>query len=115
MRGELSTPADLSALKRRVENLLTDRKLPSKWLYEQVGMTKTGWRQMWENSSMKVHVLQRMASVLGLTVGELMGEVAGMAAEPAASYQARPKYLEERVAELEEQVKQLQHVLRRKG
>lgn len=114
-RSENSVPVDLAPLQRRVDKLLEERKLTTRWLYERVGMSKQGWSDMWRNGSMKVQVLQRVSEVLKVPVAELMGEQpAGALAEPAAAY-GRPKYLEERVAELEAAVKQLRHDLRRKG
>jgi DNA-binding Xre family transcriptional regulator len=109
--------AELSRVKGRVEKLLEERKLTLRWLQERVGITKTGYREMWERESVRVVVLVKMAEALGVSVDALLSatdELVSVVADPAAPY-GKPKYLEERVAELEEQVKQLRHDLRRKG
>lgn len=64
----------LGAMRRRVENLLTERGMTTKWLYEGIGMSKVGYRQMWERDSIKVRSLVSIARRLGVTVSWLMGE-----------------------------------------
>lgn len=113
--AEVSAPPEVSALHRRVEKLLEERKLTIKWLYEAVGMSKAGWSQMWASGSTKLTVVYRIADALDMDVTTLLsGELSNMAMEPAATYTARPRYLEERVADLERELQQLKKSITRK-
>lgn len=111
---EEMTPAMLGAMRRRVENLLTERGMTTKWLYEGIGMSKVGYRQMWERDSIKVRSLVSIARRLGVTVSWLMGEGApDQAAEPPSPY--RRRYLEDRVDELERRMARIEDTQRRKA
>ena len=101
-------------LHRRVEKLLDDRNLTIKWLYEAVGMSKAGWSQMWASGSIKLSVVYRIAYALKMDVTTLLGaDTSAVAMEPPAQYKARPRFIEERVADLERELQQLKQTLRK--
>ena len=110
--------AELSTVKRRVEKLLQQKKLTQQWLYDTVGMTKTGWREMWKRKSVKVTVMQDIAAALRVNMADLLAADAPdqlpTASEPQAGYQAKPRYLEERVADLEKELAELRNLVKRK-
>ncbi len=108
-RDEISTTARLAWLRGRVDKLLADRKLTTKWLYERIGMTKTGYRQMWERDTVKYMTLMEIAEALRVPMPELldMQGAASTTAEPAAEYRVR-RYLEDRVDELERRMAELE-------
>lgn len=112
-----ATP-ELVQVKQRVENILNERKLTAKWLYERVGMTKEGWSNMMKEGSMKVSVLVRIAQALHVDMGILLGEGEAhglpMASEPSAAYKARPRYLEDRVDLLERELHDLKKLLHKR-
>ena len=112
---ELSSLSTVRGIEQRVENILKARKLTTKWLYERIGMSKTGFRQMWSNDSIKVAVLLDIAEALRVEVNELLyatGEQLTVAAQPAPAYTARPRYLEDRVADLERELQNLKAKLK---
>jgi DNA-binding Xre family transcriptional regulator len=108
-----STPPKLAWLKARIDALRIKRGLTEKWLYEKVDMTKTGYRQMWERDTLRVVILEDIARHLGTTLVRLMieEEEPAQAADAAATY-GRPRYLEERMDELEAEVRALKERLR---
>jgi len=101
---------DLETLKATVDGLLKERQLPEKWLYQAVGMSKTGYREMWQRGSVKATTIQAMADAFRLTLEQLLGghtpAAAPMAMEPAAMYNKR--YLEDRVFDLEQRIQALE-------
>lgn len=109
VREEISTTARLAWLRGRVDKLLADRKLTTKWLYERIGMTKTGYRQMWERDTVKYMTLVEIADALRVPLNELLGMegASTTAGEPAPAYGGR-RYLEERVDELERRMAELE-------
>lgn len=109
MREDNSTPVRLAWLRERVDKLLADRKLTTKWLYERIGMTKTGYRQMWERDTVKYLTLVEIASALRMPLNELLGlqTATSATAEPSAEYRVR-RYLEDRVDELERRMAELE-------
>lgn len=114
--GEISPLSTVRGLEQRVEKILKARKLTTKWLYERIGMSKTGFRQMWGNDSIKVTVLLDIAAALRVNVNDLLyadaPEAIPTTAEPPATYQARPRYLEDRVADLERELQVLKAKLK---
>lgn len=116
--GEKSPLATVRGLEQRVENILKARKLTTKWLYDRIGMSKTGFRQMWSNDSIKVTVLLDIARALRVDLNDLLyaeaPEAIPVAQEPPAPYQARPRYLEERVADLERELAELRALVKKK-
>lgn len=111
---EISSPVRLGWLRTRVDNLLAEKKLTAKWLYELIGMTKTGYRQMWERDSLRVDTLHRIAHALGTTPMDLLADeprAAPRVSEPVAPYGKR--YLEQRVDDLERDVQALKAKLKR--
>lgn len=116
---EKSTIATVDGLEQRVEKILEARKLTLKWLYDRIGMSKTGYRQMWQANSIKVTVLLDIARALQLDVRDLLYAEAPeklplLAKEPSAPYQARPRYLEDRVADLERELHDLKQHLKKR-
>lgn len=105
--AETSTPVELGWLRDRVDKLLQERKLTTKWLYEKIGMTKTGYRQMWERDTVKYITLQQIAAALRITMPVLLGLEGVDLAEPAAAYEVK-RYLEDRVDELERRMRELE-------
>lgn len=103
---ENPTLMQVAAIRRRVENLLEERSLTAKWLYTTIGMTKTGYRQMWENSTIKLVTLYAIAEALKVSTDELMHGRQSEAAEPPAHYGQR--YLEDRVKELEDRMRRVE-------
>lgn len=114
--AETSDLIEVAALRSRVDKLLEERRQTAKWLYTAVGMSKAGWFQMWNSGSIKVTVLFSIARALNMDVGTLVNPILnpGVLQEPPATYQARPKYLEERVDDLERELHELKKTLHRK-
>jgi|GEM_PF-4689573 len=108
-----STPPKLAWLKARIDDLRIKRGLTEKWLYLKVGMTKTGYRQMWERDTLRVVILEDIARHLGTTLVRLIipEEQSPQVAEPVAPY-GRAPYLEERMDELESEVRTLKEQVR---
>lgn len=105
--------ADLATVRVRVENLAQVRGLTMRALQERVGVTKTGWREMWQRESVRVKVLVRIAEALQVPVCALLATDAVGHVPHAADGAA--VYLEQRVEHLEHALQQLLHDLRRKG
>ncbi len=107
--------AALSTVKYRVEKLLSDRGLTQHWLQDRIGVTKTGYREMWQRESVRVVVMQRMAEALGVNLCDLLladaPELATVAAEAPARY-GTGRYLEDRVANLEQELQNLKAKLK---
>lgn len=103
---ENATLMQVAAIRQRVENLLQERSLTAKWLYTAIGMTKTGYRQMWDNSTIKLVTLYAIAEALQVPAGRLMHGEQNTAMEPQAVYGKR--YLEDRVQELEDRMRRVE-------
>lgn len=114
--AEKSATSEVARLGRRVDKLLEERKLTEKWLYTSCGMSKQGWSDMWKTGSIKLRVVHMIAMAFKMDVSELlnMSKEPTQLHEPAATYQARPRYLEERVADLERELHELKKTLHRK-
>lgn len=100
-----------------VEAHLAARRLNDKWLYGQIAMSKGSYYDMWRRGSVRVDVLSRIAGALGLTMSQLLtapGESVAAVAEPAAEYRPRPRFLEERVDDLERQIETLKNQLKKR-
>ena len=110
-------PVRVSAIKQRVDNLLAQQRRTAKWLYEAIGMSKAGYNQMWERDTIKVVTLQAIADHLSVGLSLLLyGEQETQAltmAEPSAPY-GQPRYIEQRLEELETEVRKLKERLRDK-
>lgn len=104
-----SPTARLAWLKARVDKLREGQKHTDKWLYERIGMTKTGYRQMWERDTVRFTTLESIATALNVTVLDLLDKEkppSSTTAEPATQY--GKVYLEDRVDELERRVAALE-------
>lgn len=121
--GEFSPHPELADLYARVQGLIQARKTTAKWLYERIGMTKTGYRQMWEAGSVKLLTLNSMAKAFDMDRDQLL-DMKGDDTSPAKAQYPTPSpssttaepapklYLEQRVEKLEAVVAALQ---KRKG
>ncbi len=102
---------NLELVKETVDRLLQERGLTEKWLYEKIDMSKNGYREMWVRASVKATAMQDIADALRLTLEELLtgGPKAPgtMAAEGSAPY-GQHLYLEQRVDQLEQRLKDLE-------
>lgn len=107
--------APIGVVKERVEKRLKEKGLTLQWLFERIGVTKTGYREMWQRESVRVVVLQRIAMALSISVDALLSatpaEPTAIASEPVAPYGKR--YLEQRVDDLERDVQALKAKLKR--
>lgn len=54
--------------KELVDKLRAERKISKTAFPKLIGMSGTGYKQMWENNSMKVETLEKIAQVLGVAV-----------------------------------------------
>jgi hypothetical protein len=110
MIGTTSKPirVDLQQVKATVDGVLLARKLPERWLYERIGMSKNGYREMWYRNSVKATALQDIADAIGYTLGQLLGEspAGDTVSDPAGAY--RRPFLEERVEDLERRLRALE-------
>ena len=110
-------PTEVRRVYQRVDKLLEERGLTTKWLYERVGMSKEGWSNMLESGSIKLTTLYKVCQAFNVTAEQLMADVQAIPStveEPTAPYQARPRYLEERVADLERELHDLKQQLRKR-
>lgn len=55
-------------IKQRIEDLRLSKKIPKMDFYEQVGMTSKGFNQMFENNSIKLSTLQKIAELLEVPI-----------------------------------------------
>jgi DNA-binding Xre family transcriptional regulator len=103
-----SPTVQLAWLKARVEKLLADRNLTTKWLYDRIPMTKTGYRQMWERDTIRYVTLEAIARSLQVPVADLItgNPTAITVSEPQPTYGKR--YLEDRVDELERRMAEME-------
>lgn len=103
----------LSAIRTRVDKLLHARGLTAKWLYERIGMSKTGFRDMWTDGTVRFTTLQAIAEALGVDLAALLTdaepEPRSAVSEPVAPYGGR--FIEQRIADLEQQVRDLRRRL----
>jgi len=104
-------------LKALVDAHLTARKLTDVWLYTRMGMSKGSYYDMWRRGSVRVDVQGDIAAAFDMPMWKLLQqpgseEASSIASEPAATYQARPRYLEERVADLERELQALKSKLK---
>lgn len=58
--------------KRTIDKLLIDKKIPKMEFYSHLGMTATGYTQMWEKDTMRVSTLKRIAEILEIPLIELL-------------------------------------------
>ena len=108
--GKKPVRVDLERVRATIALELERRKLTEKWLYERIGMSKNGYREMWDRGSVKATALQDIADAFGITLDHLLtGDPNGTdgVAEPLATY-GRPRYLEERVADLERRIQEIE-------
>lgn len=107
--------ASLAEVKQRVEKLVAAKGKTLGWLQQRVGITKTGYREMWQRESVRVVVMQAMAETLGVNMAVLLSadapDTLPAVSEPLPVYRAKPRYLEERVADLERELQQLKEKL----
>lgn len=54
--------------KQIIDDLLKERKITAKELFITIGMTQTGYRQMFERGTMKVSTLQKIAAFFNLPI-----------------------------------------------
>jgi hypothetical protein len=104
-KHEKTVSPELAELKHRVDNLLEERGLTTKWLSEAVWVSKQGWTDMWVNGSLRHSVLMRVAAAFKMSITDLLSDARSQstANEPSAPYSRQP-YLEERVAALEKEL-----------
>jgi hypothetical protein len=114
-KHEKAVSPELAELKLRVDNLIEERGLTTKWLYEAIGVSKQGWTDMWVNGSIRHTVLLRVAAAFRMSITELLGgsSSSNVVKEPSAPY-GRAPYLEERVAALEKHIEQLRTQLNKR-
>lgn len=113
--GDISTTPKLAWLKAKVDELRDRRGFTEKRLYERIGMTKTGYRQMWERDTVRLTVLDQVARVLSTDLVSLLKDEP-IASEPVEAYgKQRGPYIEQRIELLEQRIQVLeQHLTKRR-
>lgn len=101
----------LEMVKNSIDAHLRAMGRTDKWLYERLGMKGPSYYGIWQRGSLRVDVLNDIAKAMGMTLLQVLtppGQQSEPSAnEPAAAY-GRPAYIEERLAELEARVKELE-------
>jgi DNA-binding Xre family transcriptional regulator len=54
--------------KQQVEKLREERNIPKMEFYSKIGMTAKGYNQMFENDSMKLSTLEKIAAILDVPI-----------------------------------------------
>lgn len=98
----------MKAVKARVDCLLESQGRTHEQLWRAIGMTESGYFRMWKREGVRTTRLHAIARELSVPVSDLMSD-------PPSSYEAnrtqlppvRPRYLEQRVEQLERQVQEL--------
>lgn len=96
--------------------MVQDQGRTLEWLYEQAGVAKSTYNEMWGRESVRVLVLQDIAAALNVPLVDLLygapAKGSSVAAEPAPAYGQR--FIEQRIADLERDVRELGRQLRLK-
>lgn len=104
------------AVVSRIEHLLTARGMSHTDLWKAIGMSESGYWRMMKRGTMGVDTLVAIAKAFDVTPNYMLGIVdetpaPSAAAEPAEGY-GRHRYLEDRMADLETEVRKLKERLR---
>lgn len=91
---------EIKQIHKRILEELKTKKLYQKDMVKDLGLTQTGFRQMFENDSLKVTTLLRIATWLDVSVGYLIG----ISEKQIASTPSENRFaaIEERLNRLEE-------------
>jgi len=70
-----------------VDRLRKSRGISKMDFYKMIGMSSTGYNQMFENKSMKIATLEKIAEVLHVSAADLLAEsITEIILEPAENY-----------------------------
>lgn len=112
-------PIDESlAIRARVVALVDQQGLTVAELTRRLLMTSGGFYKMWNNGTITAARLVAIARILNVSVAQLLGRAADdpvaspIVSEPDAPAYGRPRFLEERIAYLETEVRKLKEQTR---
>jgi transcriptional regulator with XRE-family HTH domain len=106
---------DYNEIKLRIKKLLKERSLTSKKMAEDIGYTPQGYRGWFLNQTLRVKTIMEIASYLKvdprqILFGTTQNDVLSSASEERPFYS--PVYIEDRLAQLEHRVLELESSLK---
>lgn len=109
----------MKGVRQRITRLAEERGKTQLDVEKAAGVAHSTYNGMWDRGTVTLERIERIASFLEVDVVDLLMDRAtppgsGQAAEPIAPHGQRPKFLEERIAFLEAEVRKLKEKARPK-